>query len=101
MPGFLRNAAVEEREKKMKTERILDARGCSCPWCCLKAMSLLKLLKPGQILEVLGTDPLTLKDLPHILEQSGDQLIGIDKQPDFFRMFLRRGRDAENAWLCR
>ena len=64
-------------------------------------MSLLKLLKPGQVLEVLGTDPLTLKDLPHILEQSGDQLIGIDKQPDFFRMFLRRGRDAENAWLCR
>ena len=64
-------------------------------------MSLLKLLKPGQVLEVLGTDPLTLKDLPHILEQSGDQLIGIDKQPEFFRMFLRRGRDGENASPCR
>jgi TusA-related sulfurtransferase len=89
MPGFLRNAAVEEREKKMKADRILDARGCSCPWCCLKAMSML------------GTDPLTLKDLPHILKQSGDQLIGIDKQPEFFKMFLRRGRDGENAWLCR
>lgn len=54
-------------------------------------MSMLTLLKPGQILEVLGTDPLTLKDLPHILAQKGDQLIGIDKQPEFFRMFLRRG----------
>ena len=60
-------------------------------------MSMLKLLKPGQIIEVLGTDPLTLKDLPHILEQSGDQLIEIDKQPEFFKMFLRRGRDGENA----
>ena len=64
-------------------------------------MSILKLLKPGQILEVLGTDPLTLKDLPHILEQRGDKLIGVDKQPDFFRMFLRRGRDIEGAWVCR
>jgi TusA-related sulfurtransferase len=62
-------------------------------------MSILKLLKPGQILEVLATDPLTLKDLPHILAQRGDKLIGVDKQPDFFRMFLRRGRDIESAWL--
>jgi tRNA 2-thiouridine synthesizing protein A len=83
----------------MRTDRILDVRGCSCPWCCLKAMSILKLLKPGQILEVLGTDPLTLKDLPHILEQRGDKLIGVDKQPGFFRMFLRRGGDIESALL--
>jgi TusA-related sulfurtransferase len=62
-------------------------------------MSILKLLKPGQILEVLGTDPLTLKDLPHILEQGGDKLIGVDKQPDFFRMFVRRGRDIESVLL--
>jgi TusA-related sulfurtransferase len=56
---------------------------------------MLKVLQPGQILEVLGTDPLTLMDLPHILEQSGDQLIEVDKQADYFRMFLRRGRDSE------
>ena len=85
----------------MRTDRVLDVRGCSCPWCCLKAMSILRLLRPGQILEVLGTDPLTLEDLPHILERSGDKLIGVDKQPDFFRMFLLRGRDGENAWLPR
>jgi TusA-related sulfurtransferase len=60
---------------------------------------MLKVLEPGQILEVLGTDPLTLKDLPHILEQSGDQLIEVDKQPDYFRMFLCRGRDSENVRL--
>ena len=83
----------------MRGDRVLDARGCSCSWCCLKALSLLKVLEPGQILEVLGTDPLTLKDLPHILEQSGDRLIEVDKQTDYFRMFLRRGRYSENARL--
>lgn len=83
----------------MRGDRVLDARGWSCAWCSLKVMSMLKLLKPGQVLEVLGTDPDTLKDLPHILEQSEDQLIGIDKQPEFFRLYLRRGRKIDEAWL--
>lgn len=77
--------------QKMKADRVLDARGWSCTWCCLKAMNLLKLLKPGQVLEVLGTDPLTLEDLPRILERTGNQLIGMDKQPDCFRLYLRSG----------
>jgi tRNA 2-thiouridine synthesizing protein A len=78
----------------MKADRVLDGRGWSCPWCCLKAMSMLRTLESGQVLMVLGTDPQALKDLPRILERTDGQLIGVEKQPDYFRLYLRRGPAA-------
>ena len=81
----------------MKADRVLNARGWSFPWCFLKAMSMLKNLEPGQILEVLGTDPLTLKYLPRILERTDNQLIEAEKKPDFFRLYLRRGPGVEGG----
>lgn len=79
--------------KAMTVDQVLDARGSSFPWCCLKAMSMLRKMKPGEVLEVLGTDPLTLEDLPLILQQSEDELITVSKDKNFFRLYLRRGPD--------
>ena len=75
----------------MTVDQTLDARGSSFPWCCLKAISMLRKMKPGEILEVLGTDPLTLEDFPLILQKSEDKLIKVDKDKNFFRLYLRRG----------
>ena len=77
--------------KAMTVDRVLDARGSSFPWCCLKAMSMLRKMKTGEVLEVLGTDPLTLEDLPLILQRSENELIRVDKDKNFFRLYLRRG----------
>ena len=77
--------------KAIAVDQVLDARGSSFPWCCLKAMSMLKKMKAGQVLEVLGTDPLTLEDLPLVLQQSKDELIKVNRGKKFFRLFLRRG----------
>ena len=79
--------------KAIAVDQVFDARGSSFPWCCLKAMSMLRKMKPGEVLEVLGTDPLTLEDLPLVLQQSEDELIKVDKDKNFFRLYLRRGAD--------
>ena len=50
------------------------------------------MLKPGQVLEVLGTDSLTLQDLPRILENSDHELLKGDEEAGFFRLSLRRGQ---------
>ena len=81
----------------MKADRVLDARGWGCPWCCLKSMSILRALESGQILELLGTDPQTLEDLPRILEGTDNHLIGAEKESDYFRLYLRRGPAAEGG----
>ncbi len=78
-------------EEKTKADKILDARGWSCPWCILKAESLLRLMEPGKVLEVLVTDPQIIRDLPSVLRQSNDQLIKVDQQQEVYRLYLRRG----------
>ena len=72
-------------------DRVLDVRGWSCPWCIVKAKSWLGRMKPGQILELLGTDPETLKNFPSILRSGDDRIIEVKQYPDYHRMLIRRG----------
>jgi tRNA 2-thiouridine synthesizing protein A len=78
-------------EKKTKVDKVLDVRGWSCPWCILKAQSLLRLMEPGKVLEVFASDPQILKDLPSVLKQRNDQLISVDQQSKGYRIYVRRG----------
>ena len=58
---------------------------------------MLRALESGQVLEVLSTDPLTLEDLPRILEGTDNLLIETEKKADYFRLYLRRGPEAEGG----
>ena len=78
-------------EKKAKVDRVLDVRGWSCPWCILKAESLLRLMEPGKVLEVLASDPQIVKDFPSVLKQRDDPLIGVEEQKSVYRIYVRRG----------
>ena len=78
-------------EEKAKVDRILDVRGWSCPWSILKAESFLRLMEPGKVLEVLASDPQIIKDLPSVLKQRDDLLIGVEQQKSVYRIYLRRG----------
>ena len=85
-------------EKKTKVDKVLDVRGWSCPWSILKAESLLKRMEPGKVLEVLASDPQIIKDLPSVLEQRDDLLIGVDQQKKMYRLYVRRGEQKpQNA----
>ena len=79
-------------EQIAKSDRILDLRGVSCPWSILKAKSQLIGMEPGEVLEVLATDPLMSEDFPKVLGRSGHQVIQIvDEDPEFSRLYVRRG----------
>jgi hypothetical protein len=45
----------------------------------------------GQVLEVLGTDPQAIRTLPVVLSRAGDEVLGLEDGPDFFRLYLRKG----------
>lgn len=78
-------------ENEFNVDRVLDLRGWSCPWCIVKARSWLKRMNPGEILEVISTDPEVQKNFPHVLEGSQDQVIRIEQKKDYFRLLIRRG----------
>ena len=78
-------------KNEVQIDRVLDLRGWSCPWCIVKTRSWLSRMKPGQILELLGTDPEALKNLPSILKNGNDRIIEIKEYPDYHRLLIRRG----------
>ena len=44
-------------DRKGEADKVIDLRGMSCPWSILKAKSQLIAMKPGEVLEVLASDP--------------------------------------------
>ena len=52
----------------------LDLTGLKCPLPALKTRKALKTLRPGDLLEVRCTDPLSAIDIPNLLRETGDKL---------------------------
>ena len=83
--------------KKAEANRIIDLRGVSCPWSILKAKSQLSIMEPGEVLEVLASDPMMFEDFPKVLGESGHHLVEINKQPGYSRLYVKRGQKEENS----
>jgi tRNA 2-thiouridine synthesizing protein A len=78
--------------KDITPDETLDVRGISCPMPTLKTAKAMKGMAPGQILEVLGTDPGTKKDMPKLAKKSGHEWLGfLDDTEGFYRFYLKRG----------
>ena len=52
----------------------LDLTGLKCPLPALKVRKALKALKPGDVLEVCCTDPLSVIDIPNLIRETGDRV---------------------------
>jgi tRNA 2-thiouridine synthesizing protein A len=75
----------------MDEELRLDLRGLKCPLPALKTRAALARLAPRALLVVEATDPMAAIDIPHVVAQTGNELIGqtIDRNVLTFR--IRRG----------
>ena len=52
----------------------LDLTGLKCPLPALKTRKALKSLQPGDRLEGHCTDPLSVIDIPHLIQETGDRV---------------------------
>jgi len=59
--------------RRMMTTK-LDLAGLKCPLPALKTRKALKTLPPGDRLEVLCTDPLSVIDIPNLIRETGDKV---------------------------
>lgn len=69
----------------------LDASGLPCPHPVLRARRALAPLAPGQVLEVIATDPDAPADLRVFAERGGHELLASERSGDRFRLLLRKG----------
>ena len=72
-----------------ESDRVLDARGLTCPLPILRAKKALRSLGQGVTLTVLATDPATFQDFQAFCRQTGDVLLESTQQSDgsfFYRI---------------
>ena len=75
---------------QLKPDEKLDTQGMACPMPLLKAKQALKDMKPGQILELLGNDPVSKNDIPGWCAFTGHQFMGIKEEGAFFKLYIKK-----------
>lgn len=67
-----------------QAETVLDLRGLRCPQPVLRAKKALKSVAVGSVLVLECTDPLTVIDVPHFVNQTGHRLSEQDRRDDLY-----------------
>ena len=74
----------------MTPARTLDTKGLKCPLPVLKARRAMKELAAGEVLEVLATDPGSVKDFAAFCETTGDALLESRQEGEVYLFRIRK-----------
>ena len=69
---------------------LLDVKGLACPMPVLRAKKALKAIDPGEELEVLSTDPGSVKDFDAFCAATGHALVTADETDGVYRYVIRK-----------
>ena len=73
-------------------DQVLDCSGMACPLPVVKTSQAIKKIEPGQILELLATDPGVEPDMRAWTGRTGNELLRISKNGEVFHVLIRRLR---------
>ena len=68
----------------------LDARGLNCPLPILRAKKTLNKMQSGDTLQILSTDPGSVKDFEVFATQTGNELLSSQVSDDEFHFVLKK-----------
>ena len=71
-------------------DQTLDAKGLNCPLPILRAKKALQSLGAGGTIEVLATDPGSVKDFQAFCRTTGNELVESSTEGNVFRFVLRK-----------
>ena len=69
----------------------LDTSGLLCPLPVYKSAMVLGKLEPGQVLQLICTDPGSLEDIPAMARQRGDVLLHTEDAGDTQVFWIEKG----------
>ena len=73
-------------------DQVLDCTGMACPLPVVKTSQAIKKLAPGQVLELLATDPGVEPDIRAWSRRTGNELVAIAQDDGVFHVLIRRLR---------
>lgn len=74
----------------LSIETWVDARGLSCPMPIVKTAQAMKTVASGRLIEVLATDPGSVKDFAAWTRTTGNELVELSEDRGIYRFVLRR-----------
>jgi len=74
----------------MEIQELVDARGLSCPMPIVKTALAMKTVPSGALVEVLATDPGSVKDFAAWSRTTGNELVDQTSDGAVYRFVLRR-----------
>ncbi|RAK19385.1 rhodanese-related sulfurtransferase [Anoxybacillus vitaminiphilus] len=80
---------------QITVNKVLDAKGLSCPMPIVKTKKAMEELDPGQVLEVQATDKGSLADIQGWAKNTGHQYIGTIEEGDVLKHYLRKADVSE------
>lgn len=76
---------------ELMTTTTLDTKGMNCPLPILKAKKALKDLAAGDLLEVLATDPGSVKDFDSFCRSTGNELMETNDNDGVYKFMIKKG----------
>lgn len=77
-------------EQTLQIDREVDARGLNCPLPVLRTKKALNDMQSGQVLRILATDPVSVRDFQAFCKQTGNMLLQHREDDGVFSFLLRR-----------
>ena len=77
-------------EGKQTPNRRLDLLGFFCPVPVHETRKILKEMKEGELLEIVGDDPETLQDMPALCDRISADLISIVEESGEYKFLIRK-----------
>ena len=74
----------------LTTARMLDVKGLSCPIPIVKTAQAMKQLGAGDLIEVLATDPGSVKDFAAWSKATGNPIVETSQEAGVFRFLLQK-----------
>ena len=74
----------------IKSDKVVDARGTSCPGPLLELKKGITTVPVGGVLELLSSDIGTKADAPSWCSKVGHEFLGVINEPGYDRIFIRR-----------
>jgi len=71
-------------------DELVDARGLSCPMPIVKTATAMRTLASGKVVEVLATDPGSVKDFNAWARSTGNELIESTQEGSVYRFLIRK-----------
>jgi tRNA 2-thiouridine synthesizing protein A len=74
----------------LTADELVDARGLSCPMPIVKTATTMRTLASGKVVEVLATDPGSVKDFQAWARSTGNELIESTQEGSVYRFLIRK-----------